>query len=566
MLSIPGYNELLVHSQISNFREALETRLKANALEYLGTRKELYGDSYSDIGDERNFLTPQELTGENGNRSDYEARRLRDLFSENGMSLDQIMYRYHEALEAAKQAGKPIDEIPFLTEGEKGSLDFAIGMETGLSTIATRNLVSRGGAVRSFTGYIHGLPLWQLGNMMESFNSISGKTSSKHAGYVIPTVAALGALMLIAGLTRQEINSKVNKALFNQSSTLPTLENAIISGDPQLYANIGVRAITSWLPGVGDLINGVILHTPDRFGYFNSVILGWTFAKDVLTTASQMMSGHEVGNAALGFLRRWNPLAKNIINQLPSREGLNKHYNAINDIRAILPPGMEAKSRQAGQVYQDGPLSPLVRAMVNAAARGDDAGFQAAYQKAVDLETQLGKKNPELAVRESFLAHNPWLALLRTLPTDQERAQAFSRATPQQLAEIQADEAAFSKYAGQIGGTANFTLEQREANHVGGLGLGSASGGGSGSSSGTAGYRLRQLSSGLPTGIGSYSAGRSSGGGRLRRISSGVRSSSSGGSRSAGVKAPRLHRTTSHFRSARTGRLRSHHKKSSVYA
>lgn len=544
--AFPGFNDAILNSAIPNARIDLVNKLKSNAAEYLGNRKTLAGNqNYTDLTNPNNFLTPQELTGSKDSAADYEARRLRNLFSENGLSLDALMMKYHLAFEDAKANGRPTDQINFLSPGEQATLDFSIGQETGLSTAGTRNLASQGGSLRSALGYIHGLPMWQLGNLMESFNKLSGKSDASHVAAVAPLILATAAYATILGLMRQQASATVNRALFNQASTLPTVANLAAPGATKTdAAKLALRALASWIPVVGDIVNGIVLDTPDRFGHLDSMFLGWNFAVDVMKTAAtighDIHNGPAIGNDALNFVRRWSPLTRIGINRLPQREGINNYYNSVNDLRAVVPASMESKSRQeTGANYAPGPLTPFIHQMLNAAYTGDDAAFQKAYDAAVQVKQDAGAKNPELAVRESFMARNPYLALFRTLPTDQERDALLSRMTPEQQAEVKMSEDTFSKYATQIGGTPALTLEQREANHP--VAIGRISGG-----AGQTATNRPRSSTGPISNVRAPGIGRST----INRIRGRGRSYQLGGGRK-GIKAPRLHVVRSRGKTSR---------------
>lgn len=545
----PKLNDAILMSAIPQDRIALVNRFKKNAVEYLGNRKALNAPNYTDLTDARNFLTPQELTGSNIN-SDTSARRLRNLFSEAGMSLDTLMMKYHLAYEDAKAAGRDTSNIPFLTPGEESTLDFKIAEETGLSTAATRNLAGQGSALRAFGSYLHGLPMWQLWNMLESINKVSNKGNAKHVLSLMPYVLSVGGLAMVTGLLRQQIQASSSKAFYNQSTTLPTVSSVFTmqNGVPQFRegqtaedaAKLGVRAVASWFPVLGDIVNGIVLNTPDRMGGADSMINGWNVAEDIFKTASQMVHGGDIGKEALDFAGRHSPLTRIVSNRLESRSGINKMRNAANDIRAVLPPSMEQKSRQStGAIYQPGPLTPFIQRMENAAYNGNDAEFQKAYDEAVQLKKEAGAKNPELAVRESWMTRNPWLANLKTLPTDQERDDVFNRMTPEQQAEVRMAEDVFGKYTQQIGGNPAFTFEQRQANQPGGFGRITGGAGQSATSLPRSGARpISNIRAG--------SIPRST----INRIRGRGRSYQLGGGRK-GIKAPRLHVVRSRGRTSR---------------
>jgi hypothetical protein len=248
-----------------------------------------------------------------------------------------------------------------------------------------------------------------------------------------------------------------------------------------------------------------------------------------MKAVNDAVTSGNVAESALRFVTRWNPWTRAIVNRTPQRTGLNEYYNSVNAIRAAAPAEMESKARQGGASYQPSATTPLIREMVNAAFNGDDAGFQKAYDAAVAQKEKAGVANADLAVREAFMARNPYLQPFRTLPTDSERATILSRLTPDQQAELLKGEQVFQKYGEQLGSNVAFTLEQREGNKP-----------------------VAQERTARPTGdqnislgaLGSH--GGSRGGIRLPR-SSGVNRLHRGrsyatGTRLRGMKAPRLHR------------------------
>lgn len=444
------YNDFVLNRLTVQDRARLVQRLARNAVEAYQTRE---AAGLPTDGP----LTTNELLGEKG--TDANAAAWRGLFSVESQSLDQLMKSYYDSYKAAKGAGasgEDLDALPFLTQGQTNSLDFAILKESGLATTSTRMLLGKGSQFGSSVRFLHSLPVYQMQNFLAAFNRMSNDTKAQYLGRAAAAAFALGGTALLAGYSRQIGQKIANKLFYKEETNLPTIADAKNAGD---FLRISTRALASWFPIVGDFINAALLNQPDRFGHLDSLWTDMAFATDLVKMGNGVAHG-DFEHSLLMFARRWSPPARMIINRLPSETGVTQFYNASRLIASAIPTTMEQRMRQGGGEYAAAPITPFIRAMQNDAINRNQQAFMQDYQAAIQERVKEQNPNPAQSVAASFAASNPWTMNLKSLPTDTERAIIMANLDPSAQQAVQQVEQSLQTYGSMIGANVNFTAER----------------------------------------------------------------------------------------------------------
>lgn len=101
-------------------------------------------------------------------------------------------------------------------------------------------------------------------------------------------------------------------------------------------------------------------------------------------------------------------------------------------------------------------MTPYGRKLLNAAMTGDEQGFLSLYREAVEKARQLGKADPERAVKTLFSSQNPYDRAFKRKLNGNERETVLGKFSPDQRAAAERVEDRFTKAAGLIGVPANF--------------------------------------------------------------------------------------------------------------
>jgi len=477
------YNDYLLNSDIRSQRMDIVRDLQVNAMEAFANRRELINaPDWDDLTKPANLLTDEEITGSKGSLAKREAANKRRAFTVTGLSLDALMMRYWKSVSEVQARGEDASGVPFLSDGEEASLDFQLALERGLNTPGTRNLAAQGGTLRRSLGFIHGLPLYSMGRHLAVLNRLSTESNARAA--LVTAATALPILVALAayGLMKIQTSDTLNRALFNQATSNPTLVNA---RTPEDYARLITRATANWFAGIGDIVNGAILKQPDRMGHLDSMFVMWGFVMDLVNATGDGLRTGDWGHAMGSMAKRWLPLqAKTYEVATGDKSGLREHRNAMAAISAAMPPSMEGRA-YSGAGAKATSATPSVYAAIDALYKNDPEAFEKAHQEYLADRAAHGVKNPDAAWRAAIMARDPWTAKLGRLPNESERELILSRMGDQQKADIAKAEEAFSRFGELSGARVHFTQEQAESDRGGALagrqslpGIGAGLGGG----------------------------------------------------------------------------------------
>jgi hypothetical protein len=515
------------------FANALAESLRVRAIKSFDARLEQdanfrriyeqYGDNYKqfaialagEAGGQ--LLTPAELTGRfNPVSMDKAAVQLRRTFQRNNDPVDLVMLKYWWN----KRHANGDRNAPFMTQGQRWALQFALAEDVNMGTPASRPTWFMGSKERQLFGVLSQWWLWNTDRLQDLYSKVRGQRTL--AVRYMPAVLGFLAATAVASLLSNTAGQKANDALFNTISANPGYWDAE-SDEERLRILLSVAA--NYWGAAGSLFK-MFTDTPGKLGYRNPILL-LNFATDLLGAGAKMYQSGDVMGPSLDLLARYSPPLRAIINRLPSREGLVDVRNAANALRAATPESIESKRRQptsGGTDIRATPMTPLYNTILNAAASGDWGTADEAFQKAVEQSRAAGNPNPEQAIISAIRTRSPETSVYTRSLTDSEREMVYGRLSPENRATVDRVNATFDAIASRYG-----------------TGGGTARG-----FAGGAGFGALPRASAIGTGQGLLSGGRLSLG-SPRGVRSGFRSRSL---RRGGLRARSLLR-------GRTPRLRS---------
>jgi len=415
----------------------IEDMLKLNALKF--------GEAKSNLGQQPGTtFSATELFGEKANTK--QELLLRQLFERNAMSLDNLMWRYHEAHKANPSA-------EFFTPEERAAFQYALAQDVNLPSFANRLLSGKGSKGRNFLGTFFGYPSWYAGRLSDFLAKTSvDKTNFKY----VPSIIAAGLALSVLGMLGIKNTKYLKDFFYNEKTDYPDIFEAKNVGDALTAATVG---LATYLPFIGNAVNNILLpalgviNRPVRNGFdINSQFLMLNLLNDMFNTTKQIAQEHSATRPILDFMRRWSPLARMVINRLPNESGLTEYFNLSRELKTLAPSNME--SRKRGKTQMDAtPATPILQDMVNAAYNNDPQGFREASQEYIKYRMSQGV-DAEKAMEElksSWRARHPMIREFGRQPTTGELAQIIENASPDQRQAIAHANQVWDVFSGLLG-------------------------------------------------------------------------------------------------------------------
>lgn len=435
-------------------------------------------------------LTPQELFGQRS-ATDRQAIFFRELLARERIALDPLMRRYYAQIKAGNR------EASLFTPEERSAFRYSFAQEINLPTFPTRPLSGRGSRGRNLLGMFYGFPSWQAAQFSNYISRLStDKNALPYVGTSIVatlTLAALGALSLAN-------TNMLRKVFYGENTGYPDITKAQDADDAARALTVG---LFTYVPFLGNIVNGMILNSPTRTGFdINTQFVMLNFLNDMFNTSKKIIQTHELGYPMTDFLRRWSPLARIAVNRLPSQEGLTEYYNLSRELKNIAPDSMETRKRGKG-TFDATPVTPMLQSMVNAAYRDDGAGFQKAADDYVQYKQSEGMsyEAAQRALQGAWRSRHPFVREFGRMPTGGEQAIIYNNASPEERRAIDHANEVFQTFGTILG--SSMAQEGKEPGAAGKVILPSP-GGGAASTRGS----LRRAPMGLGlTGAGPASLG-----------------------------------------------------------
>lgn len=203
------------------------------------------------------------------------------------------------------------------------------------------------------------------------------------------------------------------------------------------------------VPYISMAVNAALNDAPNRASFDPTPVL-INKAKDVATYIGGVV---QTGDATYGLERVVSSLVP-IIAPLLAKEGIQDSLNARRLMTRYGDPDM-LRPKYAG-AQPATPLTPYGQKLMDAAMRGDDAEFQSVYQEAVAKAREIGKANPEQAVRQIFMAANPYDRAFKQKLSPEQREEMLSKMDPRERGIVERAEQRFSHAGSLIGAEPTF--------------------------------------------------------------------------------------------------------------
>lgn len=225
------------------------------------------------------------------------------------------------------------------------------------------------------------------------------------------------------------------------------------------------------VPILGGLMSSAINDMPVRASMDPNFVM-IEKVKDATRYVGGVLQTGDIGYKLPEFAMGMVPDARVIMSRTPFYEGRQELNNAANVLRRYGPMDdmrpMGGRGSSVGVVATE--LTPFGDRMANAAIAGDMESFQRIYSEAVQTARDIGKPNPETAVREMFRSRNPYDRVFKSKLSEADRENLLKSASPDERKVVEEVERKFSAALASIGGAATFTSEQAQTRRSGATG------------------------------------------------------------------------------------------------
>lgn len=409
-------------------------------------------------------LTDQEIFG----RKDMpksKAIKYRAVWNLAGINIDKVMIDYVRRYNEAKAAGKPVKDVPFLTDSQYESILAQLAGESNRSAFAIRNEVMKTGVIHRFLSALMGYNLFETSRYIQMASKATseardlGKAWYKQPAAVKASLAGL-ALLIAAGLIMATMAIVQDTPYIRASSMLLQNEEKQIpqfESSNTLAQNLGVavQQSVSRLPVHIQLASQLI--DAARGNTKNGLqLLPMSVYASVVNTARQAIQTGDPTQALMEFARQWAPNTKIVLNRLGSQEGIVNYRNVNRLLRANAPNTLEVRKSTAGDV-QYSKYSAQITEIVNALGKPGGPDMEKALQLRDEIvqrrikEDGMDPKTAQNAVDSAVLGKMPVNSVFGRKLEPAEYDQVRSRLRPGQLAKLDALNSAFTQYAAATG-------------------------------------------------------------------------------------------------------------------
>lgn len=377
--------------------------------------------------------------------SDKQAELFRALFTRTSMSLDNLMWRYYDAMKGASETARKT--MPLFTPEESASFQYSLAQDVNLATFANRPTSTKGGRGRNLIGLFWGFPSWQASRLSDYLARAStDKSTAAH----IPTIMMATMALAAMGAASVKVTKELKDWIYGEKSAYPDLTEAKNPGDAIQALSFG---LFTYIPFLGNLVNNLTSDQSMRgLMDVNTKFVMLNFANDAVLLVKNIVQSHDLEHPLEDFLRRWSPLARIVVNRLPDQTGLTEYYNLAREARSLAPDSIPRRKRGAGQ-YDATPVTPMLQNMVNAAYNGDGTAFQKAANEYVQYKVGEGL-SPQAAqesLRSAWRSRHPFVSQFGRMPTEAESAVIYQNADTDQRAAIDKANSIFETYGKVLG-------------------------------------------------------------------------------------------------------------------
>jgi hypothetical protein len=390
--------------------------------------------------------------------NDTDMMRVRQHFLDSGFDFDE------KAMEFLAELDKGNTSAQFLSEQERDKMVSAAIDWANRASLTNNPLRLK--QTDWLTTLIKPFMQWKVRMLSNAINEVSVAAQTKKPvnsrmalfksrafQYAVVATSMMMPLLFwnaVVGAADEEENRLLKQALFNQVTGFRQPWER-----DQPMAGWGIYAMAS-VPFMDMLVSTMLSDMPNRASFDPSLAM-IEKGKDISRYIGGVMQTGDWTFRLPETIGSIFPDAKMILNRMPGQAEKRELSNVVALARRhgeteLLRP---ADAGRSGGI-QATPLSPYADRMVSAALQGNTAELQRVYAEAVEVARDLGKEDPEQAVRQMFEGRNPYNRVFRSRPTDAQRASMLASMTPAERAAVESVEERFASGARAIGGSTRF--------------------------------------------------------------------------------------------------------------
>lgn len=442
----------VMDSRVGVFR-MWETQLRRIQKEFSGKVR----FNFNNLQDPANRISPKEFFNKRPWVADRAMLNIRNAFADVGLDFDEKAVQFIGELE------KGNTNAEFLTEAERSKLKSSQIDYANRASIANQPLhLQRRDPVVTFFKPFMQWPTRMLSHLVDELAVPSQlpkaaksnldvlKMRSVQVGIAMATLGLVAILSSITAAGDEEGNRKLKKLLFNQITGFKQpweRDNPIKGWVPYSMASVPLLEAVATL-ALSDMSSRASLDP-------SLVVLEKT--KDIVRYIGGVAQTGDPMYRLPELIGGLFPDAKIVLNRIESQEGKRELNNVValarrhGDTELLRPP--MAGSSGGIQANQ---LSPYADRMVAAAMRNDQGEVRRLYDEAVLVARDMGKRDPEGAVRAMYEGRNPYTRVFRAQLSPGQREEFLLRLSPSERQEVQSAETAYASGAQTIGANANF--------------------------------------------------------------------------------------------------------------
>ncbi len=409
--------------------------------------------------DTKNTLSAQELYGSGPTVTETPMAMLRQWFDSGGVTIDYAAARLMAKLEAGNKKATLLDRNEALIMADLAA------QESNKKTVLNRPLSFR-----------RKDPLWQVFSPFLGWNA---KTLHNWARYTsrasrdpqaslvklwaIPFMGLVIAMAVGGGY--QEITEELVR-LFNWfigGEKRPTRQWWEREGFKSKSIGIALDAVSK-IPFIATIVNAGLNDMPNRASLDPNLFI-LNRATQFIQYLGNVMKTGDMTYGLSNLVKAVVPLSGAVINRLPGMDGSVEALNARRLLTRYGPQELLAEPMR-GPTRTATELTPYGERLLNAAMRGDDAGFMQIYGEAVEVARKMGKSKPEESVAQAFTSRNPYSRAFKSRLTEEQKEEVLTRMNPSERALMQGVEEKFQHAASLVGKNVGFVAREQGSQGV----------------------------------------------------------------------------------------------------
>jgi hypothetical protein len=438
----------------------LDIRLRKLYSEWKKTKYRSF--NFDDVRDPINILTAKELFPKQPHK-EKSFSDLKQTFASAGISLEEVVARFFGQLEKGERPEHFLMDDEFKKLAARVINDVNRPSPEGSPQVFQKNTFWMNLIKPFFSWKVRALQLFLRGL------SVPGQHpgSRKVLWGLVATMVMLPALLINALLIQpaaEESDRIMKRILFNQEKA--TREPWERDGLKSQAIGWGINAMIG-IPFADMAINGMVNDLPVRASLYPELVT-LSKMKDVGRYMGGVLQTGDPTFRLPELISSFMPDTRAIFNRLESQSGKRLSSNVIALMRRH---GQTELLREVGEPVAGvnyNALSPYGQRLENAAMNGDLIEFKRIFDEAVATAKDMGRVDPEKAVRQLFSHRNPYDRAFRAKLTEDQKKVFLDKLSDGDRAKVAEMERRFASAAALVGSSFNtYKGEDRVAASLG---------------------------------------------------------------------------------------------------